>query len=157
MALLLVRHAKAGNRFDWDGEDVDRPLSTAGRRQAAGLVDELAPYSVKRVLSSPFRRCVVTVEPLAAARGIEIELAVDLAEGESPLAARLARAILAKGDEAALCTHGDVVPEVLWRLVARDRFLLPASKDLRCAKGSAWVLESDDSRVVRATYLPPRR
>ena len=67
MALLLVRHAKAGNRFDWDGEDVDRPLSTAGRRQAAGLVDELAPYSVKRVLSSPFRRCVETVESTTGA------------------------------------------------------------------------------------------
>ena len=118
-------------------------------------MDELAGYPLARVLSSPFRRCVETVEPLAAARGLEIEPAVDLVEGKSPLATRLARAILANGDEAVLCTHGDVVPEILWRLVARDRFSLPANKDLRCAKGSTWVLDSNGGRVVRATYLPP--
>ena len=36
MTILLVRHARAGSRKDWDGPDEKRPLSKKGRRQADG-------------------------------------------------------------------------------------------------------------------------
>ena len=61
MAVLLVRHAKAGSRKDWSGDDRLRPLSKAGHRQAEALVPLLVGYPITRVLSSPFVRCVQTV------------------------------------------------------------------------------------------------
>ena len=39
--VYLVRHAHAGNKADWYGPDLARPLSERGRRQASGLVARL--------------------------------------------------------------------------------------------------------------------
>jgi 8-oxo-dGTP pyrophosphatase MutT (NUDIX family) len=106
--LLVNRHASAGHRRDWDGDDSKRPLDESGLRQAAGLVDQLAPFAIDRIVSSPFVRCVQTVDPLAAARGLEVEVTDDLAEGADP---RRVRALLPRlaGKATALCGHG---PEI---------------------------------------------
>src|SRR5688500_5133995 len=85
MPLYLVRHAKAGNRHHWTGDDVERPLSPKGQAQADGLAKALDGVPLTRVLSSPYVRCVQTVEPLAAAHGLEVEETPALAEGR-PLA-----------------------------------------------------------------------
>ena len=34
MIVLLVRHARAGDRSEWEGDDRLRPLDKKGRRQA---------------------------------------------------------------------------------------------------------------------------
>jgi 8-oxo-dGTP diphosphatase len=73
MPLLLVRHASAGDRDEWDGDDRGRPLDDRGRKQAEELVERLAPYAIEAILSSPARRCVDTVEQLARARGLVLD------------------------------------------------------------------------------------
>jgi 8-oxo-dGTP diphosphatase len=73
VSLLLVRHAWAGHADQWDGDDELRPLDERGREQAQALVELLEPYAVERILSSPATRCVDTVVPLAAARGLDVE------------------------------------------------------------------------------------
>ena len=78
MTLVLVRHASAGDRHEWDGDDRLRPLDKKGRKQAARLLDVLADVTVRRIVSSPYLRCVQTVEPLARARGLEVESAPEL-------------------------------------------------------------------------------
>ena len=78
--IFLVRHASAGDRVAWEGDDRQRPLDDRGRRQAAQLVELLAPYTIERIFSSPALRCVETVEPLSVARGLEIELRDELSE-----------------------------------------------------------------------------
>jgi phosphohistidine phosphatase SixA len=100
---VLVRHASAGDRHHWEGDDRLRPLDARGRRQAEELVDLLLPHRIRRVVSSPYARCVETVEPLAAALGVEVELDERLAEG----AGRAAAELLAE-DGLVVCTHGDV-------------------------------------------------
>ena len=54
--LYVVRHADAGHRTDWDGDDASRPLSPRGERQADGLRDLLEDSEATRLLASPFRR-----------------------------------------------------------------------------------------------------
>ena len=109
MSVLLLRHARAGERAAWTGDDTLRPLDDRGLRQALALRD-LAQRAIGRIVSSPYRRCVETVEPLAEALGIPIELDDRLAEGASP---QLALALLAELDDGLACTHGDVIEAVL--------------------------------------------
>jgi 8-oxo-dGTP diphosphatase len=107
---VLLRHASAGDRGDWHGDDRLRPLDARGRRQAATLVELLGPIDVRRVVSSPYVRCVATVEPLAAALGLPLEVDDRLAEGSG----RAARELLQE-DGVVACTHGDIVEDVLGR------------------------------------------
>jgi broad specificity phosphatase PhoE len=151
MPVLLTRHAHAGSRKSWKGDDRSRPLSDKGLRQALGLVEALDGWAVQRVLSSPYLRCVQTVEPLALELGVGVEVVDELAEGHGPEALDLVRSLAS--DKVAACTHGDVIPDVLVPLADEDRLDLGPQPGQ--AKGSVWVLESDGSRFVRATYLPP--
>jgi phosphohistidine phosphatase SixA len=111
-ALILVRHASAGKRGEWSDDDRLRPLDERGRRQAEGLAAALAEYDVERILSSPYPRCVQTVEPLASARQVELEQRTELAEGASPEDA-LSLVSELEGTTAVLCTHGDVIEALL--------------------------------------------
>jgi hypothetical protein len=105
---ILLRHASAGHRDDWDGDDWQRPLDARGSRQAGELVELLRPFGVTRVLSSPYVRCVATVEPLAAALGLPVEQDDRLAEG-----AGAAPLEFLNEDGCLSCTHGDVIYEAL--------------------------------------------
>ena len=153
MPILLVRHADAGSRSGWEGPDRERPLSAAGRAQARLLAASLQEHAPKRLLSSPYVRCVQTLEPLAAAVGLQVQAVDSLGEGRAYEALDLVRSLAGSG--AALCTHGDVIPEVLQALVAEDGLDLGAYP--RQAKGSAWILESAGERFISATYLEAPR
>jgi 8-oxo-dGTP diphosphatase len=127
-------------------------LSAHGSRQAQGLISlvgKLAP--ITRVLSSPYVRCTQTVRPLARARHVEIVLTDDLAEGESAAAIKLVRALA--GSDVAICTHGDVIAEVLVALADEDRVDLGPNP--RQAKGSVWALEGRGGSFSSARYFPP--
>lgn len=116
---VLLRHASAGDRLHWDGEDHLRPLDEKGWRQAAELVDKLAPLGVQRIVSSPYIRCVQTVEPLAAALGLEVELDERLAEGTHDAAAELLRE-----EGVVACTHGDVCHALVGRHMKKSEFAI---------------------------------
>jgi 8-oxo-(d)GTP phosphatase len=105
MTLLLIRHASAGDRDDWVGDDRLRPLDGRGRIQASRLPELLGDYEIVRVLSSPAVRCVQTVEPLARSRGLDIEVRQELSEEQQGEAgATLVRSLV--GEHTALCVHG---------------------------------------------------
>jgi 8-oxo-dGTP diphosphatase len=149
----LIRHAHAGDRAAWHGDDSLRPLSDKGRLQAERIAAELVAPPLRRVLSSPSLRCVQTVEPLARAHGLEVETDERLLEGADPSdALALVEEQLQSGALAA-CTHGDLVPEIL-DLLRGDGVRLEAPPTW--PKASTWVLEGADSGpVVAARYLPP--
>jgi 8-oxo-dGTP diphosphatase len=151
MPILLVRHAVAVSRSKWSEDDVARPLTKRGERQAAELVRQLSEQPVRRILSSPYLRCEDTVRPLARARGIELESSDPLAEGAGHAAVELVRSLI--GVPAVLCSHGDVIPHVLEHFAVHDG--LDLGDEPRCAKGSTWLLEDDGERFAKAFYLPP--
>jgi 8-oxo-(d)GTP phosphatase len=139
MTILLVRHASAGDRKTWKGDDRLRPLDQRGRRQAEALVDLLRGYRPSRVLSSGYVRCRETVEPLAQAVGVTVEERPELAEGASAEEVHGAAARLAD-DVVVFCTHGDVVAEVLGE---------------ESKKGSTWILRLDGNVLTPIEHLPP--
>lgn len=138
MTLLLVRHADAGDRAAWTGDDALRPLSATGKAQAEALVDQLAERPIARVLSSPAVRCTATAHPLAEARGLAVEEEEALAEGAPfDLIDRLLR--LAQRDDVLLCSHGDVIGAIITDVRRRGIHLADPP---RWAKGSTWVLDT---------------
>jgi phosphohistidine phosphatase SixA len=151
VSVLLIRHAHAGARKDWAGDDRLRPLTGKGRRQGAALVDLAETYAPQRILSSPYVRCLQSLEPLASRLSLRVEPVEELAEGSGADALALVRAFA--DEKVAMCTHGDVIPEVLVALADEDR--LDLGHRPRQAKGSVWVLDAQAGRFVRATYLPP--
>lgn len=102
----LVRHARAGVRGTWPGDDLDRPLDDRGRAQSRGMVPALAPLATA-LRTSRAVRCHDTLLPLAATTGLEVVAAPELLEGADPAAA-LAW-LLAQPDGTVACSHGDVI------------------------------------------------
>ena len=152
MTIYLIRHAKAGDRDTWLDDDWLRPLSGRGHRQARLLVDLLQDAKFDRVLSSPFVRCMETVVPIAALRGLPVEPVEALAEG-----ARLddALALVRKhaSPGALMCTHGDVMPMLLDYYATSG---IDIANEREWPKGCVWILDTDKHRRGRARALPPR-
>jgi 8-oxo-dGTP diphosphatase len=148
----LIRHGKAGDRGAWQGPDELRPLTKAGARQADALSERLAGEAIGRVISSPAVRCVDTVRPLAERLGVELERDLDLMEGMGPGGAARLAAEAVPGSAIVLCTHGDVIWELLTDLEAAG---IPLTAGIPAKKGSVWALEVADGAVVRGTYQPP--
>ncbi len=151
----LLRHAKAKNRLEWEEPDDLRPLAKRGRREAEVIAACLAPRAPVRLVSSPYLRCVQTLEPLGAAIAAPVETADILAEGAGGDGALALVLSLAPGGLAVCCTHGDVVFEVA-SLVADAGVALDGPRDVPVAAG--WGLGIEDGSVVSARFLPqPQR
>jgi 8-oxo-dGTP diphosphatase len=108
-------------------------------------------------VSSAYVRCRETVAPLAERLGLPVEDADALSEG-APLSEALRLIDKVSDKPTVLCTHGDVIGELLhhWasqhvRLDADDD---AAPSELRFPKGSTWVLDVEDGQVVRGHFLP---
>ena len=83
MQMLLVRHALPLRSEP--GQGADPALSDDGRAQVARLPEALARFPISRVVSSPQRRAIQTAEPVAAARGLSIEIDDRFAEYDRDL------------------------------------------------------------------------
>ena len=152
--LHLVRHADAGDRVAWSGDDFERPLDDFGRMQAEAIGTALAGRPIERILSSPAARCVDTVVPLGRALGLPVETADELAEGSHIADAfQLLRSLAEAEGDSVLCSHGDVIPGLLWVLA---QYGLDIPELGRCKKGSIWELQVSNGRVAGASYRHPR-
>lgn len=149
--LYLVRHAKAGSRHDWVGDDSARPLSRSGERQAAALAERLAWLATGTLVSSPYLRCRQTLLPLAAQLGVTVLEDERLAEERGFSGAVQLLGELPHGS--VLCSHGDVIPETMQALQRRGCHIM-SEPDWR--KASTWVIQRDDhDAFVEAEVWPP--
>jgi 8-oxo-dGTP pyrophosphatase MutT (NUDIX family)/phosphohistidine phosphatase SixA len=158
-SVLLVRHAKAGNKSAWTDDDAFRPLSASGRRQAAALRSMLPLFGVDRIISAPRVRCTQTVEGVGEDLGIGIATEHVLSEdgyrqnGEAALSCLLE--IAGKPGSSVVCSQGGVIPDLVRRLSAGDG--LPIG-DVTSKKGSVWALffqqTAERPRLVAADYFP---
>lgn len=153
--LLLVRHAKAGSRAQWDDADELRPLSRNGEKQVPPVRTLAAVYGADRVFSAPLVRCVRTVEPVADDLGatvLEEELLAERKyEGMADAAQRRVAEIVAPGGVAVVCSQGGVIPDLVSRVAAESGFLV--ARRVESKKGSVWALFFDGARLVAADYI----
>lgn len=151
MVIYLLRHAHAGNRGQWQGDDEERPLSRRGWDQAEHLVHLLGEQPVKRIYSSPSLRCVETVQPLAAHLGLEVRTRAELLEGADPDQA--IAFLLGRNHTTVASSHGDLIPKVIRRLVRAGMRTTDANI---AQKASVWEIHVEGGAPVAGRYHPPR-
>lgn len=149
--LYLVRHAKAGERRLWTADDLERPLSKKGWKQSEALAKRLAEAKPSALISSPYVRCIQTLEPLGERLDLPVQIDERLTEDEpvEPMLDLLGQA----SDGTVLCTHGDLIPAAIERL-RKSGTKLGSPTDWR--KASVWVLQRDKhGKIVKAKVWPP--
>jgi broad specificity phosphatase PhoE/8-oxo-dGTP pyrophosphatase MutT (NUDIX family) len=147
----LMRHAAAGDRTKWNGRDAIRPLTKKGIRQAGALAESLSRGGIEKIYTSPYVRCIQSVEPLAEAIGADILEHDALAEGpDIDGAYELIDGLV--GFNAVVCTHGDVIPAVINRMMWAG---LSLESRFYCSKASVWEVALEDGRFATARYVPP--
>jgi 8-oxo-dGTP diphosphatase len=158
--VLLVRHAKAGSRSSWKGEDAVRPLDGRGREQTEGLRKALRWFGPAAVRAAEPLRCVQTVAPLAADLGLPVGAEPALSEEayEKDPTAGFDRvlAAAAAGVVTVLCSQGGVIPDVVGTLAELHQVKLGrrAGRKIPAPKASVWALSFVDTRLVAADYYP---
>ena len=95
---------------------------------------------ITRIVSSPLARCVESVVPLAASRGLVVESHWEL--GPDVSLDDLLTLLVDLPDTTVVCTHREVFELLLgWEAV--------------CDKGAGWVLERNGAELVPTLYIPP--
>ncbi len=160
--LLLVRHASAGEKDDFDGPDELRPLDRKGRAQARRLAEVLPLFGVRRVLAAEPLRCQQTMAPLGKAVGVEVESLPEMGEEEFSRDPHAGLAVLAEllggaeQDEqdpgvTVVCSQGGAIPSALLAMGVRwhgaSGALWPPS-----AKGSTWALAGRPGALTADYY-----
>lgn len=147
--VLLVRHAKAGRRTDYPGNDRLRPLDKVGRRDARLAARLLAAFGPRRICSADRLRCEQTVQPLAHQLGLANDSAPwfsDESYAVDPGTSREALYRLAEQQGASVvCSQGGAIPGLLDELE-------PAAAPHAARKGSVWALSFAGRRLVAADY-----
>jgi 8-oxo-dGTP diphosphatase len=156
-SVLLVRHASAGNRGDWNGDDAARPLDETGQDQADELVRLLSRFEVEDIVTADPVRCVDTVRPLSESIGVPAREEPLLSEhgfpGHEEEAVELIRNLGRPGGAAVACSQRGVIDEIVERLAVADD--VEVGETLGIKKGGVWALAFDDHRLVGAERLPP--
>ena len=148
---VLLRHAHAGNPAAWHRSDDLRPLSRLGWLQASDVVGALSGLRLRSLLTSPASRCRQTLLPLSNTLSLEVEPRAELSlKGDREhLVALLSSP---ESDGMVVCTHGEVIEDVL------DRW--PGMNGHRrepTAKGGCWIISGSDGAPVDLTYVAPLR
>jgi 8-oxo-(d)GTP phosphatase len=155
--VLLVRHATAGSRSAWDGDDRLRPLDEIGLVQADELVRLLAHFDPTEIVSADVLRCTATIAPLADSLRLTIReeqfLSEDGYAGHEAEAERLLRTLGEPHDSSVVCSQGGVIPDLLARLADTDDVELIGP--IAPKKAGTWALTFHGGRLAGGEYFPP--
>jgi 8-oxo-(d)GTP phosphatase len=168
--LILLRHVSAGRKDDWTGDELLRPLDARGAIDAMALAGLLACFAPRaRVISSPALRCTESVRPYAERFGgsVEAEASMALPVHTGPLRTagsfssrtdhgdglrHLFRGLVAAGQPAVACLHGENLPLALAAACSALRVpssgLLSGGFDPSLPKGGFCVLHVASGDLV---------
>jgi 8-oxo-dGTP diphosphatase len=160
--LILLRHASAGSKADWAGDESARPLDAEGERDASALAGLLRCFGISRIVSAPAERCIATVRPYAAsigggnARGVEVEPVFDVSRhrtGAGADAEKAAAALAAADEPVLICAHRENLPVLMASACAELGAKPLDGKPLR--KGEFLVLHRADGRLAAVERYHP--
>lgn len=149
--LILLRHAKAVKRSDWNDYDLDRPLSSEGVEQAQKLIKQLEPFDIRGIYSSDATRCFSTIEPYALTKAVKANVSKDLNEEtfdkNSKTSVEYVRQVMKFEGNHLISGHNPIIPHVLSK-IARVEY---SSDDLSPA--DAWIVHHRGDKIVAVEFL----
>lgn len=142
--LILLRHASAMKRGDFDGtDDARRPLTAQGKEQARALVPVLEAFGIESVHSSDTVRCRDTVRRYARHIGTDVHEEPALSErgySEHPRrAAKRMLRLLRDPRPIVVCSHRPVLPALV-EVIAGLRITGPLDLEPRLPPGGFLVI-----------------
>ena len=152
--LILLRHAKALKRSEWNGDDGDRPLEHRGQLQAKNLLPIYFPYKVREIHTSDAHRCGETVGPIAKSLGINPIYAADISEygfekdRQAPL--DYVQDLMERGIPAIVCSHNPVIPKIVKKLIGKKYF---KSMNRELEPAQAIILHCRDGEVIACDWI----
>jgi 8-oxo-dGTP diphosphatase len=152
--IVLLRHAKALKRTEWDGDDSDRPLDNLGQLQAKRLLPQFYPYNISEIHSSDAYRCMQTVEDLSRALDLNIIIGLDLSEDafskDKDAALEYVSSLMNKSKSVLICSHNPILPKVLKKLVGKKYF---KELDSKLEPAEAWIIHHRDGEVISVDWV----
>lgn len=152
--LVLLRHAKAVKREEWDGDDDDRPLAQVGQVQAKRLLSMYLPLAIKEVHSSDAMRCIETIEPMTRSLTMNPIFSTDLSEyrftKDKDAALDYAQDLMDRGKSAIICSHNPILPKILKKLIGKKNFK-ELAQELKPAE--AWILHHRDGEIIAVDWV----
>ena len=152
--LVLLRHAKAVRREDWDGDDGDRPLDVVGQRQAKRLLPLYLPYGLKEIHTSDAMRCLETIQPIARSLDIKTIASKDLSEYgyaiDKELSLIYVQELFESNVPALICSHNPVIPKLVKKVLGKKNF---KQLDEKLSPCDAWVLHHRDGEIVAVDWI----
>ena len=149
-ALIMLRHAKALERTEWQGEDEDRPLQLVGQLQAKRMLSLYQVFGVEEIHTSDAVRCLDTIAQMAKALQITPTITNAVSEytykKNKEKAIDYAKELIKKNKQVVLCSHNPVLPRMMEKLTKKIDFDYPDNKLL---PGEAWVLFHSKKEVLQ--------
>lgn len=153
--IILLRHAQAIAREEWEGDDGDRPLAVIGQQQAKRVLATYLPYGVNEIHTSDAVRCYETVAPMARALNLDViywpELSEYIFEKDKKAATKVISEILENEVRAIVCSHNPILPAIVAKFIGKKSF-----KQLNhgLMPGEAWILHHREGEVVAIDWAP---
>ena len=157
--LIMLRHAKALARSEWQSGDEDRPLDNLGQLQAKRMHAIYQVFGISQIHTSDAVRCYDTVIGMTKPLAIEPVITSKLSEytfeknKEKSLdyAKELAESARKTGETILLCSHNPVLPRMLENVSKKSDLDLPENK---LKPGDAWVIYLGKKKVLQIDVIP---
>jgi 8-oxo-dGTP diphosphatase len=148
--LVLLRHAKAVTRDEWQGEDDDRPLDSYGQNQAKRLLAMYQVFNLEQIHSSDAVRCYDTVVSIAKGLSIKLEVTGKLSEStfkkDKEKAFDYAKDLMKLNESVLLCSHNPILPKMLNKLTKKSEVDADEGKLL---PADGWVIHRIGKEVIQ--------
>ena len=152
--LVLLRHAKAVSRDEWQGDDDDRPLDDLGENQARRLLAIYQVFNLSQIHTSDAVRCYSTVEPMAKGLGIKLEVTGKLSESgyrkDKERAFDYAKELLKEDSNSLICSHNPILPKMLNKLSKKSDV---EADEEKLSPADGWVLHRIGREIIQIDRL----
>ena len=151
---ILLRHAKAITRDEWQGEDDDRPLSSSGQNQAMRLLSTYQVFNIDQIHSSDAVRCYDTVKSMAKGLDIKLEVSSKLSEStykkDKEKAFDYVSELIKEDKRILICSHNPILPKMLNKLTKKSE--IEADED-KLSPADGWVIHRSGKEIIQIDRL----
>ena len=151
---ILLRHAKAITRDEWQGEDDDRPLSSSGQNQAMRLLSTYQVFNIDQIHTSDAVRCYDTVKSMAKGLDIKLEVSSKLSEStykkDKEKAFDYVRELIKEDKSILICSHNPILPKMLNKLTKKSE--IEADED-KLSPADGWVIHRSGKEIIQIDRL----